>query len=131
MHAITRFPRVQDVVSYCRLVTCAKASAGKRDGTSGTKMGNASLKGAFAEAAVLLRRTNAPGQKFLARLEKKHGQGKALTSVAPKLARAVYDMVTRDTLCEMDICLNGYGSRGGEPAASLDTHGIRLHSRPW
>jgi transposase len=27
---IARFPRVQDVVSYCRLVTCAKESAGKR-----------------------------------------------------------------------------------------------------
>jgi transposase len=36
-----RFPRVQDCVSYCRLVTCAKASAGKRYGTSGTKIGNA------------------------------------------------------------------------------------------
>ena len=39
IHAIQRFPRVQDVVSYCRLVTCAKASAGKRDGTSGSKIG--------------------------------------------------------------------------------------------
>ena len=30
MHDSTRFPRVQDVVSSCRWVTCAKASAGKR-----------------------------------------------------------------------------------------------------
>jgi hypothetical protein len=30
MHDITRFPRVQDVVSSGRLVTCAKASAGQR-----------------------------------------------------------------------------------------------------
>ena len=30
MHDITRFPRVQDFVSYCRLVKCAKESAGKR-----------------------------------------------------------------------------------------------------
>jgi transposase len=30
IHAIARFPRVQDCVSYCRLVKCAKASAGKR-----------------------------------------------------------------------------------------------------
>src|SRR3989440_6713137 len=50
MHDIARFPRVQDFVSYCRLVKCAKASAGKRYGTSGTKIGNASLKWAFSEA---------------------------------------------------------------------------------
>jgi len=30
IHDLTRFPRVQDVVSYCRLVTCAKEAAGKR-----------------------------------------------------------------------------------------------------
>jgi transposase len=34
IHAIHRFPRVQDVVSSCRLVKCAKASGGKRLGTS-------------------------------------------------------------------------------------------------
>ena len=30
MHDLARFPRVQDFVSYGRLVTCAKASAGMR-----------------------------------------------------------------------------------------------------
>jgi transposase len=39
MHDITRFPRVQDCVSYCRLIQCAKESAGKRYGTAGTKIG--------------------------------------------------------------------------------------------
>ena len=37
IHEIDRFPRVQDFVSYCRLVKCAKESAGKRSGTSGTQ----------------------------------------------------------------------------------------------
>ena len=41
LHDLARFPRVQDFVASCRLVTCAKASAGKRSGTSGTKIGNA------------------------------------------------------------------------------------------
>ena len=41
MHDLQRFPRVQDFVSYCRLVNCAKESAGQRYGTSGTKLGNA------------------------------------------------------------------------------------------
>ena len=104
-------------MSYCRLVKCAKESAGKRYGTSGKKMGNAYLKWAFSEAAVLFLRNNAQGQKFLVRLEKKHGKGKALTILAHKLARAVYYMLTRDTVFEMDIFLNGYGSRAGEPAA--------------
>jgi transposase len=62
MHAITRFPRVQDCVSSCRLVTCARASAGTRYGTSGTKIGHAYLTWAFLEAAVLLLRTNTQGQ---------------------------------------------------------------------
>jgi transposase len=88
-HDIARFPRVQDFVSYCRLVKCAKESAGKRYGTSGTKIGHAYLKWAFAEAAVLCLRTNPAGQKLLARLENKHGQGQALTVLAHKLARAV------------------------------------------
>jgi transposase len=67
IHTIDRFPRVQDFVSYCRLVTCAKESAGKRYGTSGAKIGNAYLKWAFSEAAVLFLRTNPAGQKYLAR----------------------------------------------------------------
>jgi transposase len=41
IHDIVRFPRVQDFVSYCRLVKCTKESAGKRYGTSGAKIGNA------------------------------------------------------------------------------------------
>jgi transposase len=64
MHDIPRFPRVPDCVSYCRLVKCAKAAAGKRSGTSGQKIGHASLTWAFAEAAVLLLRNNPQGQKF-------------------------------------------------------------------
>ena len=117
MHDLPHFPRVQDCVSSCRLVKCAKESAGKRYDPSGEKLGSASLTWAFSEAAVLCLRNNAQGQKFLARLEKKHGKGKALTILAHKLARAVYYMLTRDTVFEMDIFLNGYGSRAGEPAA--------------
>ena len=102
IHAIHRFPRVQEFVSYCRLVKCAKESAGKRYGTSGTKIGNAHLKWAFSEAAVLFLRANPAGQKYLARIVKKHGQGKALTILAHKLARAVYYMWRRDTVFDLD-----------------------------
>jgi len=43
IYDISRFPPVQDFVSYCRLVKCAQESAGKRSGTSGAKIGNAYL----------------------------------------------------------------------------------------
>jgi len=104
---IQRFPRVQDFVSYCRLVKCAKESAGKRYGTSGTKIGNAYLKWAFSEAAVLFLRGNPAGQKYLARLEKKHSKGKALTVLAHKLARAVYDMLQRHRAFDLPTFLRG------------------------
>jgi transposase len=107
IHDIQRFPRVQDVVSYGRLVKCARESAGKRYGSSGAKMGNAALKWAFSEAAVLCLRTNPAGQKYLARLEKNHGKGKAFTILAHKLARAVYYMLKRHTAFEMAMFLRG------------------------
>jgi len=77
LHDIQRFPRLPDFVSYCRLVKGAKASAGKRDGPAGTKIGKAYLTWAFSEAAVLCLRAHHAGQKSLTRLEKKHGKGTA------------------------------------------------------
>jgi transposase len=105
MHDITRFPRVQDVGSYGRLVKCAKESAGKRYGTAGTKIGHAYLKWAFSEAAVFFLRNNPAGQKYLARLERTHGKGKALTVLAHKLARAVYYILKRDVAFDLDLLL--------------------------
>jgi transposase len=115
IHNIDRFPRVQDFASYRRLVKCAKESAGKRLGTSGKKIGNAHLKWAFSEAAVLFLRNNPQGQKYLVRLEKKHDKGKALTILAHKLARAVYYMLKRKTAFDMDMFLRAEESRAGEP----------------
>ena len=105
IHHIARFPRVHEFVSYCRLVTCAKEAAGKRYGTSGTKIGHAYLKWAFSEAAVLFIRNHPAGQKYLARIEKKHGKGKALTGLAQKLARAVYDMLQRGVAFDLNAFL--------------------------
>ena len=96
IHQIARFQRVQEFVSYGRLVKCSRQSAGKNYGFSGKKIGNVHLKWAFSEAAVLFLRHNPKGQKLLARLETKHGQEKALTVLAHKLARAVYFMLRRE-----------------------------------
>jgi transposase len=93
---ISRFPRVQDFVSYCRLVQCAKESSGKKLGTSGKKIGNVHLRWAFAEAAVRFLRQSKLGKEHFAKLEHKHGKAKALTVLAHKLGRAVYSRLTRE-----------------------------------
>jgi transposase len=95
IHVIDRFPRVQEFLSYCRLVKGTHESAGKIKKSTGGKMGNVHLKWAFSEAAALFLRGNTTGQKYFARLEKKHGKGKALSVLAAKLGRAVYYMLLR------------------------------------
>jgi transposase len=74
---LQRFPRVPVCVSSCRFVTCARASARKRDGTAGAKIGNAALNWAFSAAAVLFWRANPTGQQSLARVAKNHRHGQA------------------------------------------------------
>lgn len=93
IETIKRFPSVQDFVSYCRLVKSIKESNGKKYGSSGKKIGNAHLKWAFSEAAVLFLKGNEPGKRYLNRLTNKHGKGKALSILAHKLGRAAYFML--------------------------------------
>ena len=115
---IERFPRVQEFLSYSRLVKCSKESAGKRYGSSGSKIGNVHLKWAFSEAAILFLKMNEPAKKWLfkkiaysdnsgrflvpignfytflyGKKQKKHGKAKALTILAAKIARGVYQML--------------------------------------
>lgn len=44
---------------------------------------------------MLFLRLNPQGQKYFARLDRKHGKGKALSVLAAKLGRAVYYMLRR------------------------------------
>ena len=62
---IRRFESVQDFASYSRLVKCAKESNGKICGSGGGKIGNAHLKWAFSEAAILFLNGNDPAKKYL------------------------------------------------------------------
>jgi transposase len=96
IHDIGRFERVQNFLSYARLVKCDHSSAGKKLGTGGAKIGNVHLKWAFSEAAVFFLRNNPEGQKHLRRLAGKHGKAKALSILASKLGRAVYFMLTKE-----------------------------------
>lgn len=99
---INRFPRVQDFVSYSRLVACARESAGKRYGSSGRKIGNMHLKWAFSEAAVLFLKDNPAGMKYRKRLERKHGKAKSLSILAHRLGRAVYYILKRKKAFDMN-----------------------------
>lgn len=109
---IRRFPRVQDFVSYCRLVKCAKESSGKKLGTAGKKIGNVHLRWAFAEAAVLFIRQSQPGKEYFAKLEHQHGKARALTVRAHKLGRAVYYMLTREQAFDLQRFVTAYPLRG-------------------
>jgi transposase len=128
---IRRFPRVQEGVADGRLVTCAKESAGTRDGTSGKKIGKAYLTWAFSEAAVLFLRHHPAGPKDLTRLAQQPGQGNALTILAHQVARAVSDRLQRDTACDVDQCLRQSWSGAGEPAASRAAEGLSLALECW
>jgi transposase len=118
IHDIKRFPRVQDFVSYCRLVKCPRESAGKKFGTKNSesagkkfgtknsKIGNAHLKWAFSEAACLFLRGNEQAQHYHARLVSKYGKGKALSILAHKIGRAVYFMLKRKEPFSMKAFFN-------------------------
>ncbi len=93
---LSRFPTVQAFCSYSRLVKCPKESAGKLYGYSGGKIGNAHLKWAFSEAVALFMRESDRAKDFVAKHEKKHGKGKAMSILAHKLGRAVYFMWKRN-----------------------------------
>ncbi len=92
---IDRFPTVQQFCSYSRLVKCHKESAGKKSGTSGSKIGNAHLKWAFSEAAVLFIRDSDRAKAYVAKLSKRVGKGKAISILAHKLGRAIYFVMKR------------------------------------
>ena len=96
---IHRFPTVKDFLSYCRLVKGTVASAGLIKGLRGAKLGNAYLRWAFGEVAIIAKRdVNVIGplaQRLEARLGNKF---KANTVLAIKLARAVYFMLRDHTV---------------------------------
>jgi transposase len=95
IHNIRRFAAEGQFLSYARLVRCAHASAGKKQGTGGNKIGNAHLKWAFAEATCLLLRACPKAKAWLTRREKKHGKKRALGALAARLGRAVYHLLRK------------------------------------
>lgn len=90
-----------------RLVKCKAESAGKSYGTQGNKIGNAHLKWAFSEAAVLHLRGNDKAKKYLVNLQKRMSKAKALSVLAHKLGRCVYFMLKNETVFDENRFLKG------------------------
>ena len=104
---INRFESVQNFASYARLVKCKAESAGKSYGTQGNKIGNAHLKWAFSEAAVLYLRGNDKAKNYLIKLQKRMSKAKALSALAHKLGRCVYFMLKNETVFNEERFLKG------------------------
>lgn len=99
---IKRFPKVQDFSSYARLIRPQKISDGKWAGKSNKKIGNAHLKWAISETAIIMLRESERVKKMVARLEKRHGKGKALGIFSHKIGRAIYFMLKNDQAFDMN-----------------------------
>jgi transposase len=95
IHTIDRFASIGDFLSYARLVTPKQTSDGKVTGHSGAKIGNVHLKWAFSEAVLWMLRYSEDAKAFLKRKQKKYGKARAMTMLARKIARAVYQMLKR------------------------------------
>jgi hypothetical protein len=75
----------------------------------------------------LFLRDHPAAQTYLARVEKTQDKGTALTILAQKLARAVYDRLRRQVAVKRDTFFQRSGRGADEPGASRDTHGMNLH----
>ena len=90
---VTRFDTRQQFCSYARLITPKQESGGKIVGVGNAKSGNAWLKWAFSEAAVLSAQKDERMKKCLAKLQSRHGSGKGVSILAHKLGRVVYHLL--------------------------------------
>jgi transposase len=90
---IDRFDTRQQFCSYARLGGAVQTSDNKRVGAGNRKAGNAWLKWAFSEAAVLSARKKEAIGALLQRLASKLGKAKALSALAHKLGRAFYHLL--------------------------------------
>jgi transposase len=90
---IDRFDTRQQFCSYARLCGAVQTSDNKRTGEGNRKAGNAWLKWAFSEAAVLCAQKDERVGALRNRLAAKLGKAKAHSALAHKLGRAFYHML--------------------------------------
>ncbi len=99
---IDRFDTRQQFCSYSRLIAPPQESAGKKVGVGCRKQGNAWLKWASSEAAVLSAQKDARIGAYLQRLTARYGTGKALGILSHKLGRAMYHMLHTKRVFDID-----------------------------
>jgi transposase len=87
---ISRFRKVGNFASYCRLVKSARLSAGKRKGSGNRRNGNPYLSWAFSEAAHFAVRYHPRAKQYFQRKRSKTNGIIAIRALAHKLARASY-----------------------------------------
>src|SRR5438270_2704355 len=90
---IDRFDSRQQFCSYARLCGAVQSSDNKRCGQGNARAGNAWLKWAFSEAAVLCAQKDERVGAYLHRLASGLGKPRALSALAHKLGRAFYHML--------------------------------------
>jgi transposase len=99
---IERFETRQQFCSYARLCGAVQTSDNKRVGVGNRKAGNAWLKWAFSEAAVLSARKDERIGRYLDRLASRLGKAKALSALAHKLGRAFYHLLHTKEVFDVD-----------------------------
>ena len=99
---IARFDTRQQYCSYARLCGAVQTSDNKRTGEGNRKAGNAWLKWAFSEAAVLSAQKDGRIGALLQRLASRLGKAKALSALAHKLGRAFYHMLHTKEVFDID-----------------------------
>lgn len=92
---LKRFDKVGNYASYCRCVSGARYSNGKKKGKTNSKNGNKYLAWAFVEAANFAIRYNKVVKSYYQRKAAKTNRTIAIKTVAHKLARASF-YVLRD-----------------------------------
>lgn len=100
--SIERFDSRQQFCSYARLCGAVQESDGKRVGVGNRKAGNAWLKWAFSEAAVLSAQKNERIGNYRDKLASRLGKPKALSVLAHKLGRAFYHMLHTKEVFNID-----------------------------
>jgi len=104
---VTRFQSRQQFCSYARLITPRQESGGRIVGVGNSKSGNAWLKWAFSEAAVLSAQKDDRLKKCLAKLQSEHGAGKGLSILAHKLGRVVYHLLRTKKVFDVERFVRG------------------------
>jgi transposase len=104
---ITRFQTRQQFCSYARLISPRQESDGKVVGLGNARAGNAWLKWAFSEAAVLSAQKDERMKACLAKLQSRHGTSKGLSIFAHKLGRVVYHLLRSKTVFDVERFVRG------------------------